>query len=265
MCVGEAALYGDLVRHLRDTCAREAADRNATPVEAEVARLDERIRTWFFTPQGDDLSGHSPRDYIRAEQLTGRGPVVPLVRLPEWLREEYEEMQRFGVVFAEEDVTIGYAPETTLLDAYDPEGSQALAAALEPCPICEALGLDLDQRADDAAAHDALPVEASSWLAEGVSATGFVPARFATPAQALGFVEHLYRLGAEGVEVDVWHSGDTPDALCVKLPGDRRAAADLYTLWISEMVVTQGLDPFGYASSGELIFAWPRLSAPAVP
>lgn len=265
MCVGEAALYGDLVRHLRDTCAREAAERNATTIAAEVARLDDRIRTWFFAPQGDDLGGNSPRDYIRAEQLTGRGPVVPLNRLPDWLREEYEEMARFGVPLGADDIHVGYAPETTLLDAYDPEGTQALAAALEPCPICAALGLDLDHLDNDPGGDGDLPVEASSWLANSAAGHGFVPARFAAPAQALDFVEQLYRLGAGVVEVDMWHNAVTPDALCVRLPSDRRAAADLYTLWISEMVVAQGLDPFTYAGEGELIFAWPRLNAPSIP
>jgi len=255
MCVGEAALYGDLVRHLRAVCAREAAERNFTTVEAEASRLDGLIRDWFFTPQGVDLGGHTPRDYIRAEQLTGRGPVVPLARLPDWLREEYEEMQRFGVALGEADVHVGYAPETTLLDDFDPDGAKALYEALCTCPICEIMN------ADDPLAEEDPPVEASNWLNAASAHPGFVPERFESNPQALAFVEQLYRLGAAAIEVDSWHSFTAPDALCVRLPADRRSAADLYTLWITEMVVRQGLDPLDYAGPGELIFAWPRLTA----
>ncbi|HRE30312.1 MAG TPA: hypothetical protein PK954_26960, partial [Anaerolineales bacterium] len=62
MCVGEAALYGDLVVFLRDRCAQELAVARATSTETEAERLDRLIRDWFFTPQGQDLGGHTPRD-----------------------------------------------------------------------------------------------------------------------------------------------------------------------------------------------------------
>lgn len=258
MCVGEAALYGDLVRHLRDMCAREAAELKSTTGEAEVARLDGLIRAWFFTPQGEDLGGHTPRDYIRAEQLTGRGPAVPLARMPDWLREEYEEMERFGVEFGEDDVHVGYAPERTLLDDYDPDGAEALFDALAPCAG------DASGGVAPTWPEEPLPAEASSWLVDPAQ-PGLASTRFEDGAAALSFVEQLYRLGAVTVEVDGWHSSQAPDALCVRLPADRRAAADLYTLWITEMVVRQGLDPLAYAGPGELIFTWPRVSAPAIP
>ncbi len=253
MCVGEAALYGDLVVFLRDRCAQELAVARATSTETEAERLDRLIRDWFFTPQGQDLGGHAPRDYIRAEQLTGRGPVVPLNRLPDWLREEYEEMARYGVTLGADDIHIGYAPETTLLDAYDPEGAQALVSALEPCPICAATGLDLEPLDTD------LPAEASAWLTNPTRQPAFVPTRFPDLSEAQDFVAQLYRLGATSVEVDQWHGANGPDALCVGLPADRRAAADLYTLWVTELALRQGLDPAAHLEPDELIFTWPRI------
>jgi hypothetical protein len=57
MSVQECALYGDLVLWLRDRAAELLAEAKAdSTVEAETARLDELIRSWFFTPQ-EELYG----------------------------------------------------------------------------------------------------------------------------------------------------------------------------------------------------------------
>ena len=68
MSISEAALYGDLVRYLCDRWAEEAAQFNETPVSEERERIDELIRTWFFTGQSE-LHGLTPRQVIRNEEL----------------------------------------------------------------------------------------------------------------------------------------------------------------------------------------------------
>ncbi|MBC8446200.1 MAG: hypothetical protein H8D78_00475, partial [Chloroflexi bacterium] len=61
MSVQECALYGDLVLWLRRRAAELLAEaRTDSTVEAETVRLDELIRSWFFTPQ-DELYGSAPR------------------------------------------------------------------------------------------------------------------------------------------------------------------------------------------------------------
>ena len=76
MSIQEAALYGDLVVALRDYAAGQLADVSPD-LDAETAggRLDEFIRTWFFTPQGE-LYGPAPREVIWREQL-GEGNPIP--------------------------------------------------------------------------------------------------------------------------------------------------------------------------------------------
>lgn len=68
MCIQECALYGDLVRHLRDRCVEHIAELD--PIgekDAAKAWADQVIRDWFFTPQ-KDLYGDAPRDVIWREQ-----------------------------------------------------------------------------------------------------------------------------------------------------------------------------------------------------
>ena len=67
MSIQEAALYGDLVVALRDYAAGQLACVSPD-LDAETAggRLDEFIRTWFFTPQGE-LYGSAPREVIWRE------------------------------------------------------------------------------------------------------------------------------------------------------------------------------------------------------
>jgi len=51
MSVQECALYGDLVLWLRDRVAGLLAEAKLdSTVEAEMARVDELIRSWFFAP-----------------------------------------------------------------------------------------------------------------------------------------------------------------------------------------------------------------------
>jgi len=44
MSIAEAALYGDLVKHLRDVCAQQLAELKGVSRAAERAALDEVIR-----------------------------------------------------------------------------------------------------------------------------------------------------------------------------------------------------------------------------
>lgn len=62
MSIAEAALYGDLVMHLRDVCAQHLAALRGVSVDSERVALDEMIRAWFFTLQ-DDLCGFTPQHY----------------------------------------------------------------------------------------------------------------------------------------------------------------------------------------------------------
>ena len=68
MSIAEAALYGDLVKHLRDVCAQQLAELKGVSLAAERVALDEVIRAWFFTPQ-DELYGFTPQRVIRNEEL----------------------------------------------------------------------------------------------------------------------------------------------------------------------------------------------------
>ena len=54
MAYQECALYGDLVRYLRDHCAERLTELDpASDVEAARAWLVDLIHDWFFTPQHD--------------------------------------------------------------------------------------------------------------------------------------------------------------------------------------------------------------------
>lgn len=80
MAYQECALYGDLVRYLRDRCAERLIELDpASDAEAARAWLDNLIRDWFFTPR-HDLHGDAPRDVIWREQK-GEPNVVPPDRI----------------------------------------------------------------------------------------------------------------------------------------------------------------------------------------
>ncbi len=128
MSIHEATLYGDLVRHLRDVCGDQIAALKGTAPDVERAALDEVIRCWFFAPQGE-LYGYTPQRVIRNEELRLRN-TIPVEYLDEEFFDDCPICQaiRAGI---EADVAAGHdhgygfglAPESSLLDEYDPEGS----------------------------------------------------------------------------------------------------------------------------------------------
>jgi hypothetical protein len=129
MAIAEAALYGDLVKHLRDVCAQRLASALGTSAEAESATLDDVIRAWFFTPQ-DDLCGYTPQRVIRNEELGIRN-TIPGDRLGDLFE---DDCPLCAVMRAEAEAgmaadpdhdhgwAFGLAPDVSLLDEYDPEG-----------------------------------------------------------------------------------------------------------------------------------------------
>jgi hypothetical protein len=129
MSVQEAALYGDLVLALRDYAAGQLAGLTTEhDLEATRVRLDDFIRTWFFTPQAE-LYGSAPREVIWREKL-GEPNVIPREYAAEAFGDDCpicQEMRR-EIEEAEEGVDHGhhwtYCPDSCLLDIYDPEGSQ---------------------------------------------------------------------------------------------------------------------------------------------
>ena len=130
MSIQEAALYGDLALALRDHAAARLALASPTlDIENARAQLDEFIREWLFTPQ-EALYGSAPREIIWREQL---GESNPIPR--EYAVEAYGDcdcpicqMLREEIESAESDEAHGhcwtYAPESSLIDRYDPEGSE---------------------------------------------------------------------------------------------------------------------------------------------
>ena len=86
MSIAEAALYGDLVRRLRDVCAQQLAQLKGISIESERAALDDVIRAWFFTPQ-DDLYGLTPQRMIRNEEL-GIANTIPGDRLGDMFEDD---------------------------------------------------------------------------------------------------------------------------------------------------------------------------------
>jgi hypothetical protein len=126
MTTGEAVLYGDLVKFVRDLAAEELAQLRETMVDAERELLDQAISDWFFTPQPAELLGLSPRDYIRCEQR-GECPLVPR----EHLRDAVGSAVRASIHQHARVLSLGFdddcawefelAPEWTLIDEYDPD------------------------------------------------------------------------------------------------------------------------------------------------
>jgi len=137
MSIQEAALYGDLVLALRDYTAGQLADAAPAPsadlppaaaVDAARARLDDFIRTWFFTSQRE-LYDSTPREVIWREQLGEQNP-LPKKYLAEVFGDDCPICQamREEIENAEDDDAHGhfwgYAPDTCLLERYDPEGAE---------------------------------------------------------------------------------------------------------------------------------------------
>jgi hypothetical protein len=130
MSIAEAALYGDLVKHLRDICAQQMAQLKGVSVESERAALDEAIRVWFFTPQ-EDLYGFTPQRVIRNEEL-GIANTIPGDRLGDLFEDDCPvcadmraeaEASLAADPNHEHGWAFGLAPDFSLLDEYDPEGS----------------------------------------------------------------------------------------------------------------------------------------------
>jgi len=125
MSIHEAALYGELVKYLRDVCAKQLAELKGSDEDAERRLLDDVIRAWFFTPQ-DALYGFTPQRVIRNEQLDIPN-IIPEDRLPDALGDDFpfDKEMREMLQAEGEDVPpwwFGLAPDFTLLDEYDPEG-----------------------------------------------------------------------------------------------------------------------------------------------
>ncbi|MBX7237481.1 MAG: hypothetical protein K1X65_24090 [Caldilineales bacterium] len=127
MSIHEATLYGDLVRFLRDACAGQLAGLKGTTVEVERQELDALIRAWFFTPQ-DDLYGFTPQRVIRNEEL-GLRNIISSAHKHELffddcpVCQEMRELEEEGLGDDDDGGWgFGLAPDTTLLDEYDPEG-----------------------------------------------------------------------------------------------------------------------------------------------
>lgn len=132
MSIAEAALYGDLVKYLRDRWAEQAAERNASSFEEEQTRIDDLIRACFFTPQ-TDLPGLTPRQIIRNEEL-GRPNVIPHDHLTDIFEDDCPlcQMLRDEALSGEGgEWHFGLAPDFSLFDEYDPEGYEARWAGEE--------------------------------------------------------------------------------------------------------------------------------------
>ncbi len=127
MSVHEAALYGELVRYLRDLCAGQLAELKGSDIVAEQQLLDKAIRAWFFTPQ-EALYGYTPQRIIRNEELNIPN-VIPENRLPDALGDDYpfdKELREMMAAQGEDNASWGFglAPDASLLDEYDPEGAE---------------------------------------------------------------------------------------------------------------------------------------------
>ncbi|MDM8527406.1 hypothetical protein QUF58_04270 [Anaerolineales bacterium HSG24] len=131
MSIQEMALYGDLVLYLRDQVAKILVEEDIhNDLDKANDRLDSLIRNWFFTPQ-EDLYGLAPREVIWREQLDMPNPIPP-----EYAHDAFDDDCPIcqGAI---EEIESGehnhahgngwnwtYCPDTSLLDIYDPEGSE---------------------------------------------------------------------------------------------------------------------------------------------
>ncbi len=250
--IAEAAVYGDLIRYLRDQWAEQARQFNETALDEERARIDDLIRAWFFTPQSD-LHGLTPRAVIRNEQLD-RPNVVPHEHLDDLFDDDCPlcQMLREEAMHGEGgEWHFGLAPDHSLLDEYDPEGYEAYWA-------------EMDRRMEEEGKRRTKP-EAREWLARNPNPWPFAGNRFADAREALVFVNLLYELGAVHVQIDNIHDedwrieengGPYADTLIVELPEDPAAKARLRELHEVELVEKQGLDIDPYTQRDALIFWW---------
>jgi hypothetical protein len=257
MCIAEAALYGDLVKHLRDHWAEEAAQFNESSIATERTRIDELIRAWFFTPQ-DDLHGLTPRQVVRNEEK-GKPNVVPHDHLDDLFHDDCPicQMMRDEVLSEEGDEWhFGLAPDLTLLDEYDLEGYDAKWADDNADQAAE----DPDERITNQP-----PRDARQWLNDNLNPHCFAGNRFYDKQEALDFVNRLYELGAVRVWVDNIldepyrlreEGGPYADTLIVELPEDRLARAKLHEVFEYELHERQGLDLEPCTEDDTLIFWW---------
>jgi hypothetical protein len=252
MSIAEAALYGDLVKYLRDGWVEQAAEFNETSIDQERVHIDELIRAWFFAPQAE-LHGLTPRDIIRNEEL-GRPNVVPHDHLDELFFDDCPvcQMMREEALSGEGgEWHFGLAPDLSLLDEYDPEGYESRWA-------------ELDQRMEADKVRRQKP-EAREWLTQNPNPHAFAGNRFVDSREALIFVNLLYQLDAMNVWIDNIYDeayrieeqgGPYADTFIVELPQDSAARAKLYELHEHELSDRQGLDLDPYIEEDALIFWW---------
>jgi hypothetical protein len=267
MSIAEAALYGDLVRYLRDQWAGQASQFNETTVAEETARIDELIKEWFFAPQ-KELSGLTPRQIIRNEELDR-----PNVISHDHLEDVFDDDCPICQMMKDEafggdgnEWHFGLAPDRSLLDDYDPEGYEARWTE-EDKKLAEwkkQRGIDPDD--NDLDIPRQLRVEAREWLEANDSEHPFASNRFYDKQETLEFVNRLYDLGA----VVVWltsiydepsrilrDGGPYADTLIVELPDrDTEGRGKLYDIWHHELREEQKLDVTQYIEEGALIFWW---------
>jgi len=270
MSIAEAALYGDLVKYLRDRWAEQAAQFNETTVDEERTHIDELIKAWFFAPQSE-LHSLTPREIIRNEEL-GRPNVVSHDHLDELFFDvpptdgDYLDC-RLCQMMREEALSgeggewhFGLAPDLSLLDEYDPEGYEARWDE-EERRMTEA---EEARRTKEARARRPKP-EAREWLAQNPNPGPFAGNRFDDTREALVFVNLLYELGAVSVRIDniydeAWriqkNGGPYADTFIVELPEDGAARARLHDLFERELGEKQGLDLELYMEEDTLIFWW---------
>jgi hypothetical protein len=132
MATQETALYSDLVLYLRDQATQMLVAAGAyASLEEAKQQLDVLIHDWLFTPQ-EDLYGSAPREIIWREQLNQGNPLPP-----EFVRQAMADSQSFSQTLMEklnssnseefgyqEGWFWQYTPDQTLIDIYDPEGSE---------------------------------------------------------------------------------------------------------------------------------------------
>ena len=253
-CQHEAALYGMLVKHLRDRWAEEVAQFNESSLNLEQQRLDEIIRRWFFTPQ-DELSGLTPRHMIRDEEQ-GKPSVVPHDHLDDVFHDDCPVCQALkDDTLADVEWNIGLAPDMSLLDEYDDEGYNAKWGADAARPRA-----DPDEQRSFAPAQ-----EARTWLLKNPCEHCFAGNRFYDRQEALDFVNCLYDLGALFVLVDNIYDepyrvreqgGPYANTFNAYLPREADARAAIRAVFEHELAERQGLDLKPYDYGDTLIFWW---------
>jgi hypothetical protein len=147
MSIAEAALYGDLVKYLRDRWAEQAAEFNESMIDEERNRIDELIRSWFFAPRSD-LHGLTPREIIRNEELY-RPNVVPHDHLDELFDDDCLVCQMMGIL----NCSLARLDSKPLRSAGTPFGQLSRPRLLIRQNFCgqRMIGgnLDMGQRTDD--------------------------------------------------------------------------------------------------------------------